>query len=39
MMREALDAALLRAGLVDEHDAGVEIALLAGQPLVDLHRR
>ena len=35
MMREPLDAALLRAGLVDEDDAGVEIALLAGQPLVD----
>ena len=35
MMREPLDAALLRPGLVDEHDAGVEIALLAGEALVD----
>ena len=34
--REPLDAALLGAGLVDEHHAGVEIALLAGQALVDL---
>ena len=33
--REALDAALLRPGFVDEHDAGVEIALLAGEPFVD----
>ena len=33
--REALDAALLRPGLVDEYDAAVEVALLAGQPLVD----
>ena len=35
MMRQPLDAPLLRPGLVDEHDAGVEIALLAGEPLVD----
>ena len=32
---EALDAALRRPSLVDEHDAAVEIALLAGEPLVD----
>ena len=32
---EPLDAAVLRTGLVDEHHAAVEIALLAGQPLVD----
>ena len=33
--REPLDAAILRPGLVDEDDAAVEIALLAGDPLVD----
>ena len=33
--REPLDAALGRPGLVDEHDAGVEVALIAGQALVD----
>ena len=32
---EPLDAAVLRPGLVDEHHAAVEIALLAGEPLVD----
>ena len=32
---EPLLALVLRAGLVDEDDARVEIALLAGQPLVD----
>ena len=32
---EPLDAPLLRPGLVDERDARVEIALLAGEPLVD----
>ena len=32
---EPLDAVLLRPGLVDEDDAGVEIALLAGEPFVD----
>ncbi len=32
---EALDPLLLGAGLVDEDDAGVEIALLAGEPLID----
>ncbi len=32
---ETLDAALLGSGLVDEHDARIEIALLAGEPLVD----
>ena len=32
---EPFDAPLLRAGLVDEHHAGVEIALLAGQALVN----
>ena len=32
---EALDALVLRPGLVDEDDAGVEIALLAGEPLID----
>ena len=34
--RQPLDAAFLGAGLVDEHDAAVEIALLAGEALVDL---
>ena len=33
--RQPLDAVVLRAALGDEDDAGVEIALLAGQPLVD----
>ena len=33
--RKPLDAAFLRTGFVDEHDAAVEIALLAGKPLVD----
>jgi hypothetical protein len=32
---QALDATLCRPGLVDEHDAAVEIALLAGKPLID----
>ena len=32
---EALDALVLRPALLDEHDAGVEIAVLAGQRLVD----
>ncbi len=32
---EPLDAALLRAAFIDEHDAAVEIALLAGEALVD----
>ena len=32
---EPLDAPLLRAGLVHEHDAAVEIAFLAGQPFVN----
>src|SRR5208282_6515431 len=32
---EPLDAALGRSGLVDEYDAGVEIALFAGEPLVN----
>ncbi len=32
---EPLDAPLRRAGLVDEHDAAVEIAAVAGEPLVD----
>ena len=36
--REALDAALLRARFVDEDDAAVEIALVAGEPLVDAIR-
>ena len=35
MMASRLLRLLLRPGLVDEDDAGVEIALLAGQPLVD----
>ena len=34
--REPLDAALLRPGLVHEHHAAVEIALLTGHPLIDL---
>ncbi len=34
--RQALDAPLLGSGLIDEHHAAVEIALLAGQALVDL---
>src|SRR5262249_5975550 len=33
---ESLHAPLLGAGLVDEDDAGVEIALLAGEPGIDL---
>src|ERR1700676_871983 len=33
---EALDAELLRSGLVDENDARIEIAFLAGDALVDL---
>ena len=33
---EALVALVLGAGLVDEHDLGVEVALLAGEPLIDL---
>ena len=33
---EALVAAVLGAGLVDEHDLRVEVALLAGKPLIDL---
>ena len=32
---QPLDALVLRAGFVDEDDPGVEIALFAGQPLVD----
>jgi hypothetical protein len=32
---EPLHPPILRAGLVDEHDAAVEIALLAGERLVD----
>ena len=32
---QPLDAPVLRPGLVDEHDAAVEIAFLAGEPLVD----
>ena len=32
---ETFDAALLGAGLVDEHDVAVEIALFAGDALVD----
>ena len=35
-MRQPLDAALLGAALIDEHHAAVEIALLAGQALIDL---
>ena len=34
--RQPLDAPLLRPALVDEHHAAVEVALLSGQPLVDL---
>ena len=34
--RQTLDAAVLRTGLVDEHHATVEIALLAGEALIDL---
>ena len=34
--RQPLDATLLGAGLVDENNAGVEISLFAGQPLIDL---
>src|SRR5262249_45638444 len=33
--REPFDTPLLRTGFVDEDDADVEIALLAGDPLVD----
>src|SRR5204863_309797 len=33
---EALGAAVLGPGLVDEHDLGVEIALFAGEALVNL---
>ncbi len=36
--RQPLDAPLRRSALVDEHDAAVEIALFAGQALVDLVR-
>ena len=32
---EPLDAAFRRPGFVDEHDAGVEITLFAGEPFVD----
>src|SRR5690606_545647 len=34
--RETLDPLLLRPGLVDEHDAGIEIALLERELLPDL---
>ena len=34
--RQPLDAAFRRAAFVDEHHAAVEIALLAGQALIDL---
>ena len=34
--REPLGALIARAGLVDEDDAGVEVAHLAGEPLIDL---